>query len=317
MKKIIGMGNALVDVLMQINNDDLLEDLDIPRGSMQLINKDRMLQIKCATKELKRHIMAGGSASNTLSGLSQFGLECGLIGKIGQDEDGAYFNYALSNLHINSHLLKSEHHTGICHVLISKDSERTMNTYLGAALDLKASDLDEDLIKQYDLFHVEGYLVQNKELMTHMGVLSKRHGLKVSLDLASFNIVEECNDFLHDFVREYVDILFANELESRAFTGLSDEKEAVELMAQMVDIAVVKCGNRGSYIKARESKETIFIPALKVNPVVDTTGAGDAYAAGFLSAWSEDLDLESCGKRGTECAAKVIKIIGPRTSFKA
>ena len=185
-----------------------------------------------------------------------------------------------------------------------------MATYLGAAVTLSAEDLNIETFKQYDILHIEGYLVQNYNLITRAGQLAKEAGLIVSIDLASYNIVTENLDFLQNFVSKYVDIVFANEEEATAFTQLPAE-QAVHSIAQQASLAIVKVGAKGSYIKQGDT--LLHIPAEKVKPI-DTTGAGDVYAAGFLYGYANNLPLSRCAEIGTLCAAQVIEEIGAKIS---
>ena len=308
MKKILGIGNALVDVLVKINTDDLLRKLNLPKGSMQLIDQITMRHIADATSTYTQHTATGGSASNTTSALTRLGCTVGFIGKVGPDEIGSFYANDLNNNGVTPHLLKSDLPSGRCNVLISNDSERTMATYLGAAITLSANDLNINIFRQYDILHIEGYLVQNYNLITRAGQLAKEAGLIVSIDLASYNVVKENIDFLQDFVTKYVDIVFANEEEATAFTSLPAE-EAVHAIAQQTNLAIVKVGAKGSYIK---QGETLYhIPAQKAN-VIDTTGAGDAYAAGFLYGYANNMSLTHCAEIGTLCAGHVIEEIGAK-----
>jgi sugar/nucleoside kinase (ribokinase family) len=183
-----------------------------------------------------------------------------------------------------------------------------MATYLGAAVTLNADDLNIETFKQYDILHIEGYLVQNYNLITRAGQLAKEAGLIVSIDLASYNIVAENINFLQDFVAKYVDIVFANEEEATTFTKLPAE-QAVHTIAQQASLAIVKVGSKGSYIKHDDT--LLHIPAEKVKPI-DTTGAGDVYAAGFLYGYANNLPLKRCAEIGTLCAAQVIEEIGAK-----
>jgi sugar/nucleoside kinase (ribokinase family) len=183
-----------------------------------------------------------------------------------------------------------------------------MATYLGAAVTLNADDLNIETFRQYDILHIEGYLVQNYDLITRAGQLAKEAGLTVSIDLASYNIVAENINFLQDFVAKYVDIVFANEEEATTFTKLPAE-QAVHAIAQQASLAIVKVGAKGSYIKQGDT--LLHIPAEKVKPI-DTTGAGDVYAAGFLYGYANNLPLNRCAEIGTLCAAQVIEEIGAK-----
>lgn len=308
MKKILGIGNALVDILVQLPNDEPLHKLELPKGSMQLIDQTTMKRISDATSLLEKHVATGGSASNTSVALARLGCNVGFIGKVGHDELGSFYSDDLTNNNVTPHLLKSDLPSGRCNVLISTDSERTMATYLGAAVTLNADDLNIETFRQYDILHIEGYLVQNYDLITRAGQLAKEAGLMVSIDLASYNIVAENIDFLQNFVTKYVDIVFANEEEATAFTKLPAE-QAVHVIAQQASLAIVKVGAKGSYIKQGDT--LLHIPAEKVKPI-DTTGAGDVYAAGFLYGYANNLPLSRCAEIGTLCAAQVIEEIGAK-----
>jgi sugar/nucleoside kinase (ribokinase family) len=308
MKKILGIGNALVDILVQLPNDEPLHKLELPKGSMQLIDQTTMKRISDATSLLEKHVATGGSASNTSVALARLGCNVGFIGKVGHDELGSFYSDDLTNNNVTPHLLKSDLPSGRCNVLISTDSERTMATYLGAAVTLNADDLNIETFRQYDILHIEGYLVQNYDLITRAGQLAKEAGLMVSIDLASYNIVAENINFLQDFVAKYVDIVFANEEEATTFTKLPAE-QAVHVIAQQAYLAIVKVGAKGSYIKQGDT--LLHIPAEKVKPI-DTTGAGDVYAAGFLYGYANNLPLSRCAEIGTLCAAQVIEEIGAK-----
>ncbi|MGM9746597.1 MAG: adenosine kinase [Paludibacteraceae bacterium] len=308
MKKILGMGNALVDILMRLKSDDLLQRLELPKGSMQLIDEDKMRAIQEATILLDQHVATGGSASNTISGLARLGVDVGFIGKVGSDSIGDFFKVDSFENGVLTYLLGSQLPSGRCHVLISPDSERTMCTYLGAASDLRAADLSADMLRDFNLLHIEGYMVESHELMLRAAKLAHNAGMQVSLDLASYNVVEAHKDFLRDYAKRYVDIVFANEDEAFAFTGKHDEEAAHEI-AQLCSIAIVKVGKRGSFAV---SGDTVFrIPAAKVN-CIDTTGAGDLYAAGFLYGYARGLSLDKCAKIGTICAGHVITFVGAK-----
>lgn len=308
MKKILGMGNALVDILMRLKSDDLLQKLGLPKGSMQLIDEAKMREIQDATLLLGQHVATGGSASNAISGLARLGVDVGFIGKVGCDAIGDFFKVDSFENGVLTYLLGSTLPSGRCHVLISPDSERTMCTFLGAASDLNASDLNLAMFRDFDLLHIEGYMVESHELMLRTAQLARRAGLELSLDLASYNVVEAERDFLRDYATKYVDIVFANEEEAYAFTGKDAEEAALE-MAQLCKIAVVKVGRRGSFVVS--GNEFHKIPAARVR-CIDSTGAGDLYAAGFLYGYARDLSLDKCARIGTVCAGHVITFVGAK-----
>jgi sugar/nucleoside kinase (ribokinase family) len=310
MIKILGIGNALVDVLIKLENDYFLDEFNLPKGSMQLVNRDFVNVLSLAVKSKNPQISSGGSAANTIHGLSRLGGDTAYIGKIGNDEFGKLFASDLQNNGIKPILSFGVAETGRAMTLISPDSERTFATYLGAAVELDAADLSDILFKGYHLLHIEGYLVQNKPLVEKALMLAKQANLKVSLDLASYNVVEANKDFLLQIIKQYVDVVFANEDEAKALTGLNPEA-ALNVLAEMCEIAVVKIGAEGSYVKSKSQVYTI--PAIKVN-CIDTTGAGDLYAAGFLYGYTKGMSLDVCGKIGSLTAGKVVETIGAKIS---
>jgi sugar/nucleoside kinase (ribokinase family) len=308
MKKILGMGNALTDILLQIDTDEILSKLNLPKGSMQLINTERSDEIGAACSAYAKKMATGGSASNTINGITRLGLQAGFVGKIGKDDIGLFFtNDSIFN-GVEPHLLQSETPSGHCTVLVSPDGERTLCTFLGAACELVAEDLKLEMFQGYDIFHIEGYLVQNHDLIRTAVKLAKEAGLKVSIDMASYNVVEENLDFLNEIIREYVDIVFANEEEARAFTGKEPEQALIHI-SDHCDIAVVKIGKDGSYIKS--GNETVQVQPRLAN-CIDTTGAGDLYASGFLYGLANNYPLDICGKIGSLVSANVVEVLGAK-----
>ncbi|MCF8372054.1 MAG: adenosine kinase [Bacteroidales bacterium] len=308
MKKILGIGNALVDIMTQLDNDTLLAEFELPKGSMQLVDKDKSEHVNSNTGHLKKDITSGGSAANTINGLANLGTTCGYIGKVGKDDFGDFFEKDLRNNNIQPILFKTETETGVAMALVSPDSERTFATYLGAAVELSASDLSEKDFEGYDIVHIEGYLVFNNELLERAMKLAQKAGLKISLDLASYNVVEANLDFLKKVAIEYVDIIFANEEEAKAFTGKEPE-EALNEIAKGCEIAVVKVGAKGSFIK----KDGIQYKADVIHATAkDTTGAGDFYASGFLYGLTKNLSMEKCGAIGSILSGKVIEVMGAK-----
>jgi len=308
MKKVLGIGNALVDILIQIDNDNILKELELPRGSMQLVDADRSARVLKATDHFEKSLASGGSAANTIAGVAGLGVKSSFIGKIKDDEMGRVFKSDLEKLNIKPQLKYSETPSGTAATLISKDSERTFATHLGAAVELAAEDLYDKQFIDFDYFYIEGYLVQNHSMLEKAAKLAKKHNQKVFLDLASYNVVEDNLEFLKDFVKNYVDVVFANEEESKAFTGKTPE-ESVHELGSLCEIAIVKIGKNGSYIKSGNDLYTIgVIEATSV----DTTGAGDQYAAGFIFGLAHDLDLEKCGKIASIMSGKVIEHYGAR-----
>jgi sugar/nucleoside kinase (ribokinase family) len=306
--KILGMGNALVDIMTQLKDDSILQRFKLPKGSMTLVDNEMSSYLHNETIGLPKQKTSGGSAANTIHGLAHLGIETSFIGKIGNDELGKFFKKDMRNNGINPILFNSITETGRAVALVSSDSERTFATYLGAAVELDSLDLTADIFKGNDFFYIEGYLVQNKELIQKALRLAKNCGIKTCLDLASYNIVLENIDFLKEMISEYVDIVFANEEEAKALTGKSPEK-ALEDLAELCEMAIVKVGSKGSLIKV--GSEVLIIPARPAKSI-DTTGAGDLYAAGFLYGISKGLSLQKAGQIGSLLAGRVIEDIGAK-----
>ncbi|MBQ9475776.1 MAG: adenosine kinase [Bacteroidales bacterium] len=310
MKSILGIGNALTDILAILPDDSLLQRFHLPKGSMQHVDMETGDEIWQSIKPLGVHYVAGGSAANTITCTSIFGMRSGFIGKIGDDELGHLFQSDEEQYGVNCTLLKGQNSSGRSMVFVSGvNSERTFAVYLGAALELVPEDLKPEMFEGYDYFHIEGYLVQNQSLIRKAVQMAKAAGCIISIDMASYNVVESNLTFLHDIVEKYVDIVFANETESKAFTKLSDPQEALREISSLCDIAVVKVGKDGSWV--RSGDEEYYIKAWPAN-TIDATGAGDTYAAGFLYAHSKGMPLKVCGEIGSIIAAKVVEVIGTK-----
>jgi sugar/nucleoside kinase (ribokinase family) len=307
-KSVLGIGNALIDVLINITDDTVLQKFGLPKGSMTLVDAVLSEEIKKETKDSTRNIQTGGSAANTIHGIAKLGGRCGYIGKISNDEMGNFYLEDFKKNRINTHFFYSETGTGHATGLISPDSERTFGTYLGAALELTPEEMTHEIFRDYGILHIEGYLVQNHSLIEAAMSIAKENDLLVSIDMASFNIVEANIDFLHRIIRKYVDIVFANEEEATSLTGKNPQDALLEI-ADMCTVAVVKLGAKGSLIKSGDQ-------IIRIDPIlakcIDTTGAGDIYAAGFLYALTENLDFEVAGKIGSLLAGKVVEVTGAK-----
>lgn len=310
MKSILGIGNALTDILAMLPDDSLLDKFHLPKGSMQHVDMQTGDKIWAELKPLGVHYVAGGSAANTITCTSIFGMPSGFIGKIGDDEIGHLFKSDEEQYGVQCTLLKGKNSSGRSMVFVTEaNAERTFAVYLGAALELIPEDLKPEYFKGYDYFHIEGYLVQNQDLIRRAVEMAKEAGCIISIDMASYNVVESNNVFLHDIVSKYVDIVFANETESKAFTTLDDPRAALDEISKLCKIAVVKIGKEGSLVKSGD--EYHFIKPWP-GTAIDATGAGDTYAAGFLYAHSLGMPLKVCGEIGSCIAAKVVEVIGSK-----
>jgi sugar/nucleoside kinase (ribokinase family) len=304
------MGNALTDMLVNLSSDEVLSEFDLPRGSMTLVGSELQKKISRSVAGLPYTLSLGGSAGNTIRALARLnGADTtGFVGKVGHDSTGDFYEAALANLGIEPFVFRGEEHSGRCVSLVSPDGERTMVTFLGAALELSAAEITPQLFDGYDCLYLEGYLVQNHELITAAARTARAAGLKVAIDLASFNVVEENRDFLRALVTDHIDILFANETEAFAFTGEEEPLNALQAISQMTELAIVKTGMSGALIK--NGSEVVHVGIMKAAKRVDTTGAGDFYAAGFLHGLCEGLSLRQCGTIGAITAGKVIEVVG-------
>jgi len=307
MDKIIGLGNALVDVLATLKDDEILNEMGLPKGSMQLIDETKLQQINDRFSQMKTHLATGGSAGNAILGLASLGAGTGFIGKVGNDKFGEFYRENLIKNNIEEKLLTSDLPSGVASTFISPDGERTFGTYLGAASSLTANDLTLDLFEGYTYLFIEGYLVQDHEMILRAIELAKEAGLQVCLDLASYNVVENDLEFFTLLINNYVDIVFANEEEAKSFTG-KEPLEALGVIAEMCSIAIVKIGAKGSYIK--KGTEEVHAKAIPVDKVVDTTGAGDFFAAGFLYGLTCGYGLQKCANIGSVLSGNVIQVVG-------
>ena len=310
MQKIIGIGNSLVDILTKVEEDAILDNMELPKGSMQLIDGNRLTAIQRHMNTLEHSNASGGSASNTIKSLAQLGADTAFIGKVANDETGKFFCSEMNKAGVNMSIMRQKESnisSGTAYTFVSKDGQRTFATYLGISAELSAEDITDDIFDRYQILYVEGYLIVNHTLMERIMSLAKNKGLTVCLDLASYNIVEAERDFFNTILKQYVDIVFANEEEATAFTGKKPEEATLDL-AELTSIAVVKMGKDGAC--ACENGKIEKVKAQPCKQIIDTTGAGDYFAAGFLYAyingWSQKRRLET----GSITAAAVIQVMG-------
>ena len=286
MKRVIGIGNALTDMLVNLESDSVLGRFKLAKGSMSLVDTKLQTEISKSVAGLPYSLSLGGSAGNTIRAMAKLGCQVGFIGKVGQDTTGDFFVQALENLGVEPVIFRGSKRSGKCVSLISPDGERTMVTCL----------------------YIEGYIVQDHDLIRMAARTAKECGLKVAIDLASFNIVAENLEFLRNLVRDYVDIVFANEDEAKTFACEAEPLNALQCISEMCELAVVKIGIKGAMIK--HGDEVVHVGILAAAKRVDTTGAGDFYAAGFLAGLCENLSLRQCGTIGAITAGKVIEVVG-------
>lgn len=311
MEKIIGIGNALVDVLARLNEDSVLERIRLPKGSMTLVDEARQkeLQAFMQMQGLAVEQSTGGSAGNTMLALAHLGGEAGFVGKIGCDALGKFYADNCRAARIDARLTKCNLPTGVANTFISPDGERTFGTCPGAAATLQPDDITPRLFGDASMVYVEGYLVLNHDLMETICQTAMEMSVQLCLDLASYNVVAADLPFFRHIVQDYMDIVFANEEEAMVFTGQKDPLEALRQMAALKCLAVVKLGDKGSC--ARLGDEEVMVKANKVS-VVDTTAAGDFFAGGFLYALNSGAPLRECLRCGAVLAERIIGVVGTR-----
>jgi sugar/nucleoside kinase (ribokinase family) len=301
---VVGVGAALVDLLLR-EEDRFLESLGSPKGGMTLVeHKD--IEKAIASSSQSADVVPGGSACNTLVGIGKLGGSSRMIGRCGADEKGYIFVEGLKKAGVQSVLGQSTQSTGQVLSVVTPDAQRTMFTYLGAAAELSPEDVQEKDFLDAGVVHMEGYLLWNAPVVEALSQLMDKSDALISLDLASFDVVEAHRNFLKGFIPKYVDILIANEDEAKAYTGLSEE-ESLEVFAELSDIAVVKLGKEGALI-AQGSKR--YKVNAHVVDAIDTTGAGDLWASGFLYGLTHGYDVEKSAKLGSIVAAEVVQVMG-------
>ena len=306
--KILGLGNALVDVLSKLDSDETLVKIGIQKGAMDMISREQMYVIRKYQANTETTQAPGGANCNTMRAIALLGGQSGFIGKVGDDNLGQFYEEALLKAGVASYLIKTEGPSGACTVFISPDGERTMGTFLGPAPTISPDEITEDVLSGYDCIHIEGYLIVNEELVRETMKKAKRLGLKVALDLANYNIVNAYKGLLEEVIPQYVDILFANASEAEAFTGLPAQ-EAVKALEKQVHVALVTLGKDGSLIG---SEGKFYHVDAEGGKPVDTTGAGDNFAAGFLYGQSVGASLVQSAQIGSMLSGYVIDVVGPQ-----
>ena len=315
MKKIIGLGSPIIDEIAFV--DDLfLDNISGSKGGMELLDESELESIKSGIKEELVQI-TGGSAGNTIFALARLGTQTSFIGKIGNCASGNFYKASLAECGGSTQSFKVGNiPNGKCLSLVTPDGERTMRTSLGAAMTLSADDLSPTDFEGYDHLHIEGFLIMNKDVLLKSLELAKANHLTVSFDLASFEIVNQFKTDLQEILKNHIDMVFANEDEASAFTQLppSQSEESLKVLSELCETAVVKLGAKGTLIA--KDNEIIRSEATPVKTVIDTTGAGDFWAAGFLHGWANDKSLEDSAQLGALMGASVIQNQGGTLSHK-
>jgi sugar/nucleoside kinase (ribokinase family) len=315
---VVGIGNAIVDIIARCD-DAFLSKHDLAKGFMRLVDAEAATRLYAAMGPATER--SGGSAANTIAGLASFGAKAGFIGRVAADQFGGIFHHDIRSLGVAYDTAPATDGgpTARCLILVTHDGERTMNTFLGASVDFAAADLDQDMLAAAKIVYLEGYLFDRPEAKAAFRLaakLAKAAGAKVGLTLSDPFCVDRHRDDFRELVRDGADIVFANEKEITALYEVNSFKQAADAALQDCEMAVLTRSEQGSVIVAKG--ETIVVPAEPVGEVVDLTGAGDLYAAGFLFGLTSGLPLPACGRLGSLAAAEVIGHIGarPETSLR-
>ena len=317
---VLGIGNAIVDVIARAE-DDFLVAQGMHKGAMALIDEARAKAIYDAMGPAMES--SGGSAANTIAGVASFGARAAFVGKVKDDELGKAFAHDIRSINVafDTKPASDGASTARCYIMVTPDGERTMNTYLGAAQDLRPSDIDEAQIAAAEVVYLEGYLwdpPQAKEAFIKASQIAHKNGRRVALTLSDAFCVDRYRGEFLDLIRKgTVDILFANEHELHSLYETADFDTAAKALAGDAKLAVVTRSAKGCVVVSRTGVEAV--PAMPIEQVADATGAGDLFAAGFLVGHSRGKDHRTAARLGALAAAEVIQHIGarPAVSLKA
>jgi fructokinase len=309
---VVGIGNAIVDVLVQAD-DSFLDDHGLTKGTMALIDEAQAERLYGAVGPGLE--TSGGSAANTLAGIAQLGGRAGFIGRVRDDQLGAIFSHDIRSVgaRFDTPAATTGPSTARCLILVTPDAQRTMCTYLGASVQLDPDDLDLELVRQARVLYLEGYLWDSPEAQrafVSAAEAARESGGEVALSLSDAFCVDRHRDSFRELVDGHVDILFANEMEITSLYKADSFEQAAAEVRGRCRIAALTRSEKGSLVLAEE--ESISIEPFRLGDLVDTTGAGDLYAAGFLHAYTRGQDLERCGRLGSLCAGQVVTQLGPR-----
>ena len=316
MDKILGLGNALTDVAVALKEENILQEMALPKGGMTHIDAPTYDRLRGWLANQSHTVTPGGSVANACRAMARMGMLTGYLGKVGADDVGRRYAQSLTSVGVENRLIVTEElPSGVCCALISEGGERTFADHMGASIDLHAEEMTAERMGGYDYLFLEGYLVQNHALIERAAALAKELGMTVVMDMASYNVILADLDFSRYLVEHYVDVVFANEEEAQALTDL-EPMEALHALAALTETAVVKVGAKGSLVQ--HGQQVWQVPAVEVAQVVDTTSAGDHYAAGFLYGMLRGAALDRCAVLGARLAALAIQVMGtviPENAF--
>lgn len=303
---VIGVGSALMDILL-LESDQFLVEHAITKGGMEFVNPWRADELLAASGNAAK-LVPGGSACNTTIGLGQLCGKAMFVGTRGDDQLGETLESAIASNFVIPKLETVPTPTGRVLSVITPDAERSMLTFLGASSESSPAMFVPELFQGADMIHVEGYLLFNEQLIRAVLEAAKASRVPVSLDLASFTVVDANQTLVKELVRDYVTVLLANEDEARSYTGTSDEGEALRILSGDAECAVLKVGKRGSYVHV--NGETTRIQPFGTGTAIDTTGAGDLWASGFLFGLIHGKPIEECGRIASMCGYEVCQVEG-------
>jgi len=310
---LVGIGNALVDIEVQVD-DAFIEKTSVTKGGMTLSSIEDQNNILESLRSSPKKISSGGSAANTIHGASLLGSKSYYLGRVANDSHGKHYTEDMQNCGVGfSGPGSDEQGTGTCVVLITPDTERTMLTHLGVSSSLHPENVDETIVKNSRSVYVEGYLWTGdgtREAGQHMAGIAKKEGIPVSFTLSDAFVVNSFKESLIEFIDSYVDILFCNEMEAQAMTGESDSLSAFKKLQATVDTVFLTLGSKGSLV-GKGGQEPVEVKTFPVK-AVDTTGAGDLFAAGALYGVLNNHSLEESAVIGSYCAAQVVSHMGGR-----
>ena len=311
-KKILGIGNAIVDVLAKVD-DEFLIKRNFIKGSMKLINKSEFEELKKNIKIEK--IVAGGSVANTMAGISHLKGNSSFIGKINTDNFGDIYRKSLQDINVNfSYIEKKEDlSTGASIILITPDSERTMCTYLGISSYLSANDINENNIMDHELIFLEGYLWDkgiSEKMFKHVIGVAKKNKVKIAMSLSDIFCVTRHKQDFYNLLENDLDILIGNENEINELVNAKNLLDSINQLKKFGKLIVITRSENGSV--AIKNNEIINCDSIKVKKVLDLTGAGDLFAAGFLKEYLEKSEIKKCLTTGSMLASKIIQKIGAR-----
>jgi fructokinase len=311
-KKILGIGNAIVDIFVKVNDDFLLKNKLI-KGSMKLIEKKEYENL---TKIIKiEKIEAGGSVANTMAGIAYLNGNSSFIGKINSDEFGKIYKESLEKINVNFAYIERHEDlpTGVSIIFVTPDSERTMCTYLGISSRLSKDDIHENNIKDFKIIFLEGYLWDkgvSEEMFRHIIYLAKKNKIEIAMSLSDIFCVERHRKDFLQLLKSDLNILIGNENEINELAGEKNLLDSINQLKELNKLIIVTRSEKGSL--AIQNNNVINCESFKPNQILDLTGAGDLFAAGFFKAYAENTDIKKCLEIGSKLAAKIIEKFGAR-----